>query len=41
MDDAHDLVIAAATGALQYSEVAARLSAWTRPTAASPRRPAD
>lgn len=29
LDDAHDLVIAVATGAMTYQESAARLAAWT------------
>ncbi len=30
-DDAYDLVIALATGAIGYAEAAERLSSWTRP----------
>jgi death-on-curing protein len=38
-DDAYELVIAVATGAIDYGEVAERLSRWTRAGVASPRKP--
>ncbi|PWW65422.1 type II toxin-antitoxin system death-on-curing family toxin [Actinokineospora spheciospongiae] len=40
-DDAYDLVIAMATGALVYEEAARRLSKWIRPEIAPPRGPAE
>ncbi|WP_410653614.1 type II toxin-antitoxin system death-on-curing family toxin [Amycolatopsis sp. cmx-4-54] len=36
-DDAYELVIAAATGAVVYGEAAQRLAEWTRPEVTSPR----
>ncbi|RSM69706.1 type II toxin-antitoxin system death-on-curing family toxin [Amycolatopsis sp. WAC 01375] len=35
-DDAYELVIAAATGAVVYEETARRLAEWTRPEVAAP-----
>jgi death-on-curing protein len=40
-DDAYELVIAVATGSIAYSEVAERLSGWTRAEVAPPRTPVD
>jgi death-on-curing protein len=37
-DDAYELVIAVATGAIDYGEVAEHLSGWTRAGVASPRK---
>ncbi|MBC6451148.1 type II toxin-antitoxin system death-on-curing family toxin [Actinokineospora xionganensis] len=35
-DDAYDVVIAASTGSIDHTEIAAHLTRWTRPIAVSP-----